>query len=179
MEYKIGRGETGVLTIEPYKSQLLPHWRFKTALIAKESSQILWAKFLEYGDDGNFPGMDMARKFIQMGMTRAQRYANYKGGRKYVSGKAAGDRIEKSKGHEGKAEKEKASLVFREVWERCKANEKYLELKATFLAEQEFWERSSEKEKIDIKEEKSAEGSPSGTNYHKQENKVSIEEQQT
>ena len=28
-------------------------------------------------------GMDMARKFIQMGMTRSKRYANYKGGRKF------------------------------------------------------------------------------------------------
>ena len=30
----------------------------------------------------DFVGTDMARKFLQMGMTRAQRYANHKGGRK-------------------------------------------------------------------------------------------------
>ena len=28
----------------------------------------------------------MARKFLQMGMTRAKRYANHKGGRKYGAG---------------------------------------------------------------------------------------------
>ena len=28
--------------------------------------------------------MDMARKYLQMGMTRAKRYANYKGGRKFL-----------------------------------------------------------------------------------------------
>ena len=32
---------------------------------------------------GDFPGADMARKFLQMGWTRARRYANHKGGRKY------------------------------------------------------------------------------------------------
>ena len=27
--YKIARGEQGVLTVEPYKSEILPHWRFR------------------------------------------------------------------------------------------------------------------------------------------------------
>ncbi|MEM7760533.1 MAG: DUF4385 family protein, partial [Cyanobacteria bacterium P01_A01_bin.40] len=27
--YQIGRGEQGVLLVEPYKSEILPHWRFK------------------------------------------------------------------------------------------------------------------------------------------------------
>ena len=39
--------------------------------------------FLQYKQDGDFVGMDMARKFLQMGWTRARRYANHKGGRKY------------------------------------------------------------------------------------------------
>ena len=30
-----------------------------------------------------FVGADMARKYLQMGYTRARRYANHKGGRKY------------------------------------------------------------------------------------------------
>ena len=28
--YRVGRGEQGVLLVEPYKSELLPHCRFKT-----------------------------------------------------------------------------------------------------------------------------------------------------
>ncbi|HBH65581.1 MAG TPA: DUF4385 domain-containing protein, partial [Erwinia persicina] len=28
--YQVGRGEQGVLMVEPYKSEILPHWRFKT-----------------------------------------------------------------------------------------------------------------------------------------------------
>ncbi len=64
--YRIGRGEQGVLTFEPYKSKLLPFWRFRTVPIAKKSSQELWAKFEEYDELGDFVGMDMTRKFIQM-----------------------------------------------------------------------------------------------------------------
>jgi hypothetical protein len=76
MSYRIGRGETGVLTFEPYKSEILPLWRFKTPAIARKSSQEIYAKFEEYGKDGegDFIGMDMCRKFLQMGMTRAKRY---------------------------------------------------------------------------------------------------------
>lgn len=150
MKYRIGRGEEGVLTIQPYKGELLPHWRFATVPKARESSEILWTKFLEYHDDKNFPGMDMARKFIQMGMTRAKRYANYKGGRKYVHGKAAGVKNEKGLNHAGKQEKEMASGIFREVWERCKVHEGYLELKAEFKRDQQAWNKMTEEEKNDF-----------------------------
>jgi hypothetical protein len=136
MTYHIGRGETGVLTFEPYKSALLPHWRFKTVAIATESSSTLYQKFLECYEDKDFLGIDMARKFIQMGITRTRRYANYKSGRKYVDEKENGRKIEKSTGHEGEEEKEKASLVFKEVLEKCKAHEGYQALKKEFLKEQ-------------------------------------------
>ena len=81
--YRIGKGEQGVLSIEPYKGELLPHWRFKTVEAAQASSTILYAMFEAYLAAEEFPGADMARKFLQMGWTRARRYANHKGGRKY------------------------------------------------------------------------------------------------
>ena len=139
MSYRIARGEQGVLTYEPYKSYLLPHWRFRTASVARTSSQALWEKFVEFYEHDDFVGMDMTRKFIQMGMTRAKRYANYKGGRKYVDGKEKGNAVEKSRGHEGKQDKEEASRIFREVWERCRAHEGYQELKTDFLKEHKEW----------------------------------------
>lgn len=37
--YQIGKGEQGVLSVEPYKSEILPHWRFKTPKIALESAK--------------------------------------------------------------------------------------------------------------------------------------------
>lgn len=139
MSYRIGRGEQGVLTFEPYKSTLLPHWKFRTVPIAKASSQSLWEMFLRYETEDDFVGMDMARKFIQMGMTRAKRYANHKGGRKYD---ANGKELEKSTGHKDMKEKEEASQVFRQVWERCKKHEGYLLRKEAFLTEQKAWDKA-------------------------------------
>lgn len=81
--YKVGKGEQGVLLVEPYKSEILPYWRFKTAAEAKKSSAKIYKMFLAYLKADDFPGADMARKFLQMGWTRARRYANHKGGRKY------------------------------------------------------------------------------------------------
>ena len=81
--YSIGRGEQGVLTAEPYKSELLPHWRFATADKAQASADKILSMFYEYKQQNDFVGMDMARKFLQMGFTRARRYANHKGGKKY------------------------------------------------------------------------------------------------
>ncbi|KAH6723260.1 hypothetical protein DL95DRAFT_383512 [Leptodontidium sp. 2 PMI_412] len=145
MTYHIGRGEQGVLTYEPYKSYLLPHWRFRTVPIARESSQVLWEKFLQFYENHDFVGMDMSRKFIQMGMTRSKRYANYKGGRKYVNGKGKGVKNERSQGHDGKKEKEEASRIFKEVLERCKEHEGYQEIKKEFQKEQKEWVESESK----------------------------------
>lgn len=81
--YKVGKGEQGVLICDPYKSELTPHWRFKDLDIATESSETIYRMFQDYLKADEFVGADMARKFLQMGFTRARRYANYKGGRKY------------------------------------------------------------------------------------------------
>ena len=81
--YRVGKGEMGVLLVRPYKDELLPHWRFKTPDIAHESSEKIYAMFLDYKAANDFVGMDMARKFLQMGYTRARRYANRASGQKY------------------------------------------------------------------------------------------------
>lgn len=81
--YRIGRGEQGVLLVEPYKSEILPHWRFRTEEVARASATAIYKIYLRYKRRKDFVGMDMARKFLQMGYTRARRYANHKGGRKY------------------------------------------------------------------------------------------------
>lgn len=74
--YRVGKGEQGVLLVEPYKSEILPHWRFRTPEFARESADAMYQLFLDYQVAGDFIGMDMARKFLQMGYTRARRYAN-------------------------------------------------------------------------------------------------------
>ena len=82
--YRVGRGEQGVLLVEPYKSELLPHWRFRTPEVARESAAKLHELYEAYKRAGDFVGMDMARKYIQMGWTRSMRYANHRSGQKYV-----------------------------------------------------------------------------------------------
>ena len=37
--YRIGKGEQGVLSVEPYKSEILPHWRFRTPEVAQASAE--------------------------------------------------------------------------------------------------------------------------------------------
>ena len=81
--YRVGRGEEGVLSAEPYKSELLPLWRFRTPDLARRSAIAIWNAFVRYRRASDFVGMDMARKFLQMGFTRARRYANHPSGRKY------------------------------------------------------------------------------------------------
>jgi len=82
--YRIGKGEQGVLICEPYKSEIGQYWRFKTVVIATESSKKIYELFLDYLTAGDFVGGDMARKYLQMGFTRARRYANYKGGKNTI-----------------------------------------------------------------------------------------------
>lgn len=81
--YRVGKGEQGVLLVEPYKSEILPHWRFATPDAARTSSEAIFALFQNYLKKNDFVGADMARKFLQMGYTRSRRYANHKGGKKY------------------------------------------------------------------------------------------------
>ncbi len=59
--YRVGKGEQGVLLVEPYKSQILPHWRFKTPDIARQSSAKIYEMFLDYLQRDDFIGAVMAR----------------------------------------------------------------------------------------------------------------------
>jgi hypothetical protein len=89
--YRVGRGEEGVFRVEPYKSELLPLWRFRTPAEAAASATAIRARYDAYRAAGDLVGMDMARKYLQMGWTRSLRYAKYPGGRKRTS---AGEPIE-------------------------------------------------------------------------------------
>ncbi len=83
IRYRIGRGEQGVLLVRPYTDVICRHWRFKTLKEAKVSSQKIFDMYLDYRIQKDFVGMDMCRKFLEMGFTRARRYANHKDGKKY------------------------------------------------------------------------------------------------
>ena len=121
--YRIGKGEQGVLLVEPYKGQILPQWKFKTVAEAKKSSAKIYMMFLAYLKAGDFPGADMARKFLQMGWTRARRYANHQGGRKY--GKKSGELLPRTED----AEKAAAAAIFYERYVTARQHPEYVRLK--------------------------------------------------
>jgi len=81
--YRIGRGEQGVLLVRPYTEDICQYWRFKNEVTARKSALKIYQMFLDYTREGDFVGMDMARKFLEMGFTRARRYANHSSGKKY------------------------------------------------------------------------------------------------
>lgn len=121
--YRIGRGEQGVLLVEPYKSEILPYWRFKTPDVARRSANKIYRMFLAYKDEGDFVGADMARKFLQMGYTRARRYANRKSGKKYVgSGREVLPRNEDSV-------KAESAKIFQEKWKLAREDKDYVQMK--------------------------------------------------
>lgn len=132
-KYQIGRGEQGVLLAEPYKSEILPHWKFATPIIAEVSADTILKMFYAYKKDGDFVGMDMARKFLQMGYTRSRRYANHKGGKKY-DGPVPDDKKGQSGAH-GRKElprspedpvKAASAKIFYERYQTAKSDTEYI-----------------------------------------------------
>ena len=81
--YRIGRGEQGVLLVRPYTDTICKHWRFKNPFVARTSARKIYEMFEGYKRKGDFIGMDMCRKFLEMGFTRSRRYANHHTGKKY------------------------------------------------------------------------------------------------
>ncbi|MCW3166903.1 DUF4385 domain-containing protein [Chryseobacterium sp. 09-1422] len=129
--YRVGKGEQGVLICEPYKSEIGQYWRFKTKEIAVESSDKIFSLFEDYIQKEDFVGADMARKFLQMGFTRARRYYNYKGGKKYD----AENNYQELERGTGDPEKAAAAEVFYAKWKEAEANSHYAEMKKAFKKE--------------------------------------------
>jgi Domain of unknown function (DUF4385) len=115
--YELGRGEQGVFHAEPYRSELLPLWTFKDPKVAKKSADDIYERFLDYRAEGDFVGMDVARKYLQMGYTRSRRYAKYKGGNK---SKPLG---------KPNPEKSRTAEIFYKEWRKAAEDEEYLNLK--------------------------------------------------
>ncbi len=135
--YRVARGEQGVLTVQPYKDELLPLWRFADPDLARASSEAILEAFQRYLAEDDFVGADMARKFLQMGFTRARRYANHPGGRKYDGPVPPGRRGQS--GAHGRAElprgpedpvKAESARIFKSAWDQVEANSEYTEQRA-------------------------------------------------
>ena len=128
LKYRIGRGQQGVLICQPYKNELYPLWRFKTPEKAKQSCDDIYNKFIQYLNDDDFVGADMAKKYLHMGFTRSRRYWNHSSGRKWINDGEwkvlPYDRNEKRFWI--------SSNIFLNYWKKARTNEKYLRLKKEF-----------------------------------------------
>jgi len=122
--YRYQSGEQGVFKVQPYKDELLPHWGFKDEDTAEDAVAALREQYDAYREQADFVGMDMARKYLQMGFTRAMRYAKYPGGQKYDE-----DGTERSSQQWADSEKRAAAVVFRNAWQEVTDDSTYQRLK--------------------------------------------------
>ena len=129
--YRVGKGQQGVLTCEPYKGEIGQFWRFKTPSIARESSTKILEMFHDYLEQDDFVGADMAKKFLHMGYTRSRRYANHKSGTKWT--KIKGEwRVLPQELDAMTSVKAKSAEIFKAAWREARTNEKYLKMKKTW-----------------------------------------------
>ena len=82
--FMVDRGEQGAFTAEPYKIEILPYLICTTLGLIRYSVWQSYALLLNYKEQGNYLGMNIARKLLQMGRARARRYANHENSYKYT-----------------------------------------------------------------------------------------------
>tara|TARA_B100000214_G_C23838874_1_gene567841 strand:+ start:382 stop:888 length:507 start_codon:yes stop_codon:yes gene_type:complete len=128
--YEIGRGQQGVLICQPYKSELHPLWRFKTPEEAQLSCNKIYLKYLDYLDNGDFVGCDMAKKYLHMGFTRSRRYWNHSSGKKWTKQKNGEWIILPLDRNEDRFYQ--SSLIFQRYWKMVREDRRYLDLKKNF-----------------------------------------------
>ena len=123
--YRIGRGEQGVLLVRPYTDDICKWWRFKTPGDAYMSAvRILWLYNMYKGKD-DFVGMDMSRKFLEMGFTRARRYANHKDGKKYDKD----GNVRPQEKDWATSDKAKSAKIFKDARNRVTTDPKYIHMR--------------------------------------------------
>ena len=128
--YRIGRGEQGVLLVRPYTDDICAHWRFKDVVTARKSSTKIYEMYQDYKRQKEFIGMDMARKFLEMGFTRSRRYANHKSGRKYDTNRA----VLPQEADALVSVKAMAASIFKEVRDRVTVDPEYVKMRKQWRA---------------------------------------------
>ena len=132
IRYRIGRGEQGVLLVRPYTENICQHWRFKTVAIARKSAKTIYEMYIDYKKIHDFIGMDMCRKFLEMGFTRARRYANHRDGRKYVQTHDEKFRPLPQAKDWATNEKAKAARVFKKYRDLVTHDKTYIEMRKSW-----------------------------------------------
>tara|TARA_A100001011_G_scaffold83441_1_gene87169 strand:+ start:261 stop:722 length:462 start_codon:yes stop_codon:yes gene_type:complete len=130
--YRIGRGEQGVLLVRPYTNDICSHWRFVNETVASKSADKIYSMFCDYKDQQDFIGMDMARKFLEMGFTRSRRYANHSDGKKY----AEDGSVRPQSPDALHCEKARSATVFKKVRDKAAYDETYKSMRKEWRSQE-------------------------------------------
>ena len=128
--YRIGRGEQGVLLVRPYTNDICAHWRFvnETALTN------LLIKYTKCSVTTSPDRISLVwtwlRKFLEMGFTRARRYANHPSGKKYD---AEGNCTPQSADHLT-CEKARSATIFKKKRDLAAKDPIYIEMRKSWRA---------------------------------------------
>lgn len=100
-------GNRASSTPNPTRVNSCPLWSFKDAKAETKSANDIYERFFYYKAEGDFVGMDVARKYLLMGYTWSRCYAKYKGGNR-------NKRLEKPD-----PEKSRAAEIFYKKWRKA------------------------------------------------------------
>ena len=81
--------------------------------------------YADYRAKCDFVGMDMCRKFLEMGFTRARRYANHKDGKKYDEN----GNVRPQEKDWATSDKAKSAKIFKDARGRVTADPKYIHMR--------------------------------------------------
>jgi len=90
-KYRTTRDAQGVYTVMPYKSDFINYFSFSSPGQARKSAQKIYEIFTDYRDRNDFVGMDMARKYLQLGYKLSKRFEKYPSGKRSLRSES-GDR---------------------------------------------------------------------------------------
>jgi len=125
-DYIIGDGSFGVLKYLPYKDEIFPCWSFGTYKSAKNSSKKIYKLFKYYLKTKDFPGADLARKYLRMGVSKGISYSEYN------SKNTKGKKLKKEKWED--PEKYKIYKVFKKYHDKAIKNKRYIKMMNKHLA---------------------------------------------
>jgi len=118
--YVSGSGLFGVHKYQPYADRYNEHWSIDTVEQARADAEWLYDRFEHHVERDQFPGADMARKYLRMGWSRAMRYAKYPGGDK--------------SGHDAEyyhdPQKREIATTYKRYWDRVQDHEAFERLEA-------------------------------------------------
>ena len=121
-----------MLLVRPYTNDICRHWRFVNESIARKSADKIYSMFCDYKEQRDFIGMDMARKFLEMGFTRSRRYANHPSGKKYARDGSVSPQSPTAL----HCEKSRAATVFKRMRDKAAYDETYQQLRKQWRSEE-------------------------------------------